>query len=246
MKKVANPKSSKNLNQALSLAKKQKQDLVFVFDIDSSLLCMKYRTQAILKDVAQNEEFKKNFPNEALILEKAQVTERTWSVSEVLEPKGIPPHHPCMDFIIEFWRKSFFSNDYLHHDKPYEGARKYLQKLEETGVSIYYLTARREDKMLEGTLKSLKAQNFPLKKREHLIMKKKEEKGVLDEDYKVFYLKELKKKFSKIFFFENEPVILNKASKLLPDVELFWVDSTHSRQATPPKSAYQIDMSWEF
>ena len=246
LSKVANEESSKKLKEALEEARRKKDHLVFVFDIDSSLLCMKYRTQAILKDIAKDPEFKKNFSLESGILEKAKVTERTWSVSEVLEPYGISPDHPCMDFIIKAWRKAFFSNDYLHLDEPYEGSQKYLLELEKTGVEIYYLTARREDKMIEGTLKSLKAKSFPLKTKEHLIMKKYEEKSLSDEDYKVTYLKDFEKKFSKVLFFENEPLILNKTNELLPNVELFWVDSTHSRKANPPSQAHRIDMSWEF
>ena len=82
-----------------------------------------------------------------------------------------------------------------------------------------------------------------MNKSKNLIMK--EDSSIEDSIYKTNKLQTLNKTYKYIAFFENEPVILNKVSKELPQIHLFWVDSTHSRKELPPKSAIPLSMNYK-
>ena len=135
--------------------------------------------------------------------------------------------------IKKIWKKSFFTNDYLALDKPYNGCVRFVRHISQLGAKIFYLTARNRAAMYEGTIRSLKHWGFPLENEKHLIMKEKSE--IKDSDYKVEQLERLAKPFDIIAFFENEPVILNEVARRTPQILLFWMDSTHSRKEEPPK-----------
>lgn len=232
-----------NLKKALQISREQKEKVVFVFDIDSTLFCMKYRTQAII-DQALKEDFllkefledsNKNSKNRT----KIKVTERDWSIVEILSRYGITDKK-LLKKMESYWKRSFFSNQYLHLDQPYEGAVDFLQKL--SGCAIYYLTARNYDRLRQGTLKSLKEWGFPLQKDSHLIMKKSLKET--DTEYKSGHLALLSKEFETVCFFENEPVILNQVSKSLPHIHLFWMNSTHSRKEKATRKAHKLSMTY--
>ena len=231
----------KNLKKALQISNTKKQQAVFVFDIDSTLLCMKYRTQAIIDEALQKDFLLKEFSQDSKKLSQVKVTETDWSVVDILSRYGIKDQK-LLKKIESHWKKLFFSDKYLHLDQPYEGAVDFLNKLASQN-SIYYLTARNNDILRQGTLKSLKKWGFPLQEDCHLIMMKQSLKES-DKEYKSKHLKILSKQFESVCFFENEPVILNQVNKILPHVHLFWMNSTHSRKETPPRKALTLSMDY--
>ena len=235
--------SRENLKKAIDIISRGPAPAA-VFDMDSTLFCMKYRTEAIIKDCASNESFRKAFSKFADQIKQAKVTERDWAVEEVLARLGFEdPEAPVVKAVKRFWRAAFFTNRYLHLDQPYEGGADFVKTLQSAGAEIFYLTARQKKAMWEGTIQSLKHWGFPMAKEENLILKIDGKK--LDSEYKRDELKRLAKKFQTVLFFENEPVILNVVAKSLPNIRLFWMDSAHSSQEEPPAAAAPLSMSYK-
>ena len=235
--------SENNFKKALLIAEREKEKALFIFDLDSTLFCMKYRTQAIIQDCIQNESFYTQFPKQIKTIQKVEVTERDWSITEIMSRYGFSPKEACVVAMEKFWRKRFFKNDYLHLDKPYKGCVSFIQHISKFNSKIFYLTARNKKNMFEGTAQSLKKWNFPLEDEKHLFMK--EDTDTTDSDYKTKQLQKLSKKHEIIVFFENEPVILNQVARTIPGIHLFWLNSTHSRKEKPPETAFPLSMDYQ-
>lgn len=233
---------AKNLKFALRVARRYRKQAHFVFDMDSTLFCMRYRTQAIIRDCLKEPGFCKTFAKHLDLIKTIPVKTQNWSVEEVFACKDFSSKHPLVREVAGLWRKKFFSGDFLNKDLPYKGATRFCRQIAFLGSKLCYLTARNQTKMLEGTVKSLNFFNFPYKNPGDLIMKK--DSSQEDAAYKVMELKKLKKTAQVVLFFENEPVILNKVARLLPEIKLFWVHSTHSGRQIPPKTARTVSINY--
>lgn len=236
------PAYTENFKKAIQTAEQKKEKSLFVFDMDSTLFCMKYRTQAIIKDCLKDSLFCKHFPEHLNIIKQVEVTEKDWSVEEIMCRYGFSKNDPFVLAIQKIWRKSFFTNNYLHLDKPYKGCVSFVRHIFQLGAKVYYLTARNRSTMYEGSVQSLKFWNFPLENESHLIMKEQTE--MEDAFYKTKHLKKLTQKSDTILFFENEPVILNRVAQEIPQIHLFWMNSTHSRREEPPKNAFPLTTNY--
>ena len=231
-----------NFKKAVQTAEQKKEKSLFVFDVDSTLFCMKYRTQAIIRDCLKDPLFCERFPEYLNTVKQVGVTEKDWAVEEIMSRYGFFKEDPLVLAIQKIWKKSFFTNNYLHLDKPYKGCVSFVQNISQLGARVYYLTARNRATMHEGTVQSLKFWNFPLESEKHLIMKEHTE--MEDATYKTEHLKKLIQKSDTILFFENEPVVLNKVAKAIPKIHLFWMNSTHSRKEEPPKNALPLTTNY--
>jgi len=232
-----------HLQKAIQLTKKHSPNIALVFDLDSTLFCMKYRTQAIIKDYIQ----KDSFVTESNLVEQMQsiqVTERDWSIQEILKNYDLDQNQELLKRLESFWRQCFFTNDYLHYDQPYTNSIAFVQHLYQLGGMIFYLTARKAHKMKTGTVNTLKKYQFPLSNEQNLILKNQSQ--LSDAEYKTKELQKISKHFKTILFFENEPVILNQVKEQLAHIYLFWMNSTHSRKETAPKTALPITMEYNF
>ncbi|MGI9549526.1 MAG: HAD family acid phosphatase [Bdellovibrionales bacterium] len=233
--------SQKALQKVLETLQKGGSDVACIFDLDSTLFCTKYRTQAIIEAYIKACSFDQD-PSLKKQLQNIEVTKRDWSIRDILKRYNLDQNHEVLNQLETFWRKKFFTNDYLHYDKPYKGAVEFVNKLHELGATLFYLTARKEMFMLQGTLKTLKKYNFPLKTDKHLLLKVDREQ--LDAEYKKEKLQKISQSYKTLLFFENEPVILNLIAKSLKEIELYWMDSTHSGKETPPEKAIPISMDY--
>lgn len=203
-----------------------------VFDLDSTLFCVSTRTQAILRELALEESFKSQFAEHADLLKDISVLKTDWGIKEALIRLGVPFPEEAVQKIKKFWRKHFFSSHYVKHDLMYENSNLFVQMCKDLNCEIYYLTGRSEKLMREGSIRQLQEFSFPLTRPEHLIMKTAEEEQ--DEDFKLNRLAEIKKNFDVVYFFENEPVIINSVSRSLPEIKIIFMNSTHSaRQPSP-------------
>ena len=236
--------SENNFKKALLIAERKQEKSLFVFDLDSTLFCMKYRTQAIIQDCLKSKSFYTQFPKEAQSIQKVEVTERDWSIAEIMSRYDFSPKEACVLAIEKFWRDRFFTNDYLHFDQPYKGCVHFINHISQFQAKILYLTARNKANMFEGTVQSLKKWKFPLKTEKQLIMK--ESTGTTDADYKTKELQKLSEKNETLIFFDNEPVILNQVERTIPGIHLFWLNSTHSRREKPPQSALPLSMDYSW
>ena len=230
-----------NLKKAVEIVRNNRPSVAVVFDLDSTLFCMKYRTEAILKKFIEKTDHGLS-PERVSLIERLKVSERDWSVGDGLSRYGISPEDPLVETLYKHWRKYFFTNDFLYLDCPYIGAVEYVNQLKKQGASLFYLTARNEKSMQEGSLTSLRKWRFPLENQSHLIMK--QDTDMKDSDYKVNELKSIQDNFKTVLFFENEPVVLNVVAEEIPQIKLFWMDSVHSRRESPSKTALTISMDY--
>jgi hypothetical protein len=222
------------------------QKVAAIFDIDSTLFCVSPRNQAILRNLAATEEFQRDYPEAARALEQVTVNPSDWGVKATLERLQMQVDEKLIDTIRKHWRENFFSNHYLHHDEMYPSASDYVRQLHSLGATILYLTGRWQKRMRSGTLDALRKWNFPLENEENLIMKPNEEQA--DEGFKVTVLKRLLPWYDHIWFFENEPVIIDLVRKELPQVQVVFVDTVHSGRNEAPKDLMTIkgNYQWPF
>ena len=227
-----------NLKKALQTVRQGPFPLAAVFDLDSTLFCMKYRTEAILKSLLSQKPALREF---APVLKHLKVSVRDWAVEGILARYGLPEDNPLVQEISKMWRKCFFSDQFLHFDRPYKGAADYVQKMKALGADVFYLTGRGKKAMGRGSAASLKKWGFPLNLRRLIL---KEEDSMQDDQYKTKELRRIQKQFAAVLFFENEPVILNSVAKALPRIQLFWMDSAHSGREKAPQTALPIPMDY--
>ena len=213
------------LNEILKISRNlrdQNLRILAVFDLDSTLFNVSYRTQKILHEYA--EKFQKTD------LKNIQIQPEDWGIKEALYRAGYSIENDH-DFFIElrdFWRERFFSNDYIHYDIPYPGAIAYLIELAATGCEIKYLTGREQTKMAKGSEEVLKKWGFPLKPGQLIL---KPERTLDDALFKNDWFAQLDKhNYQKIYFFENEPININAVYKSCPEVEIIFIESTHARK----------------
>jgi hypothetical protein len=188
-------------------------------------------------DFAEIPENQQRFPDQVKHFKNIKVERKDWGIKDSLIRAGLDGHHPeFQEKVRDFWRETFFSNDYLKYDKPYPGAVKYVKALYESGAEIIYLTGRDVHRMGEGSHKVLRDWDFPLDdKKSKLVLKP--HRSMDDALFKKDWFQNLgTETHKKIWFFENEPVNINLIQEHSPQVEIIFFDSTHSRQAKAPEN----------
>lgn len=215
-----------------------------IFDLDSTLFCVSPRTQNILRRLSRDESFRAAFSEASEVLANVEVLPTDWGVKQVLERARMPKMDSpeLARAIRNYWRKYFFSSHDLVHDIIYPSANEYVRHLHTLGADIMYLTGRPEGSMRPGTISALHAFGFPYTADEKLMMKPTE--AQTDEGFKANLLRELVKNYDHIWFFENEPVIIEQVRASLPQVRIVFVDSTHSGKSLSPKDLPTIGMSY--
>lgn len=217
------------LQEVLKTATQQKS-VLFVFDIDSTLYNVSPRNIEIIKDYAQKSSSINSELKSILLTVTAESTD--WGIKTPLLRLNHPEVElPLFKKIKQHWNQYFFSGDFLHHDEEYPGAVEFVNALSQHAPT-FYLTGRDIARMGEGTLKQLQNSRFPTDPiHNRLILKP--DKDILDHEYKISELEKLAQEFDKIYFFENEPIILNavadrfSAEHIIP----ICVTSTHSGRA---------------
>ncbi len=201
-----------------------------VFDLDSTLFNVAPRTEQILKEYAQLYD-QQEFTN-------LKVHPKDWGLKEILIRQGYDFSASNFDNIklhkklVDFWSEKFFSNKYLHYDTPYLGAVHFVQTLCRKNIDVHFLTGRDIFRMGSGTYDVLLKWGFPILTKSHLHLKPHKE--IDDHKFKLDWVIDFKQKHpnTKIFFFENEPVNINAIGLKIKDIELVYMDSTHSRKET--------------
>lgn len=193
-----------------------------VFDLDSTLFNVSARTRQILFEFA--EAF--NHPS----LKTVEVKTEDWGIKEAVLRAGftIEKNQELLVQLRDFWRERFFSNDYIHYDVPYAGAVSYVLELVESGCEVMYLTGRDQQRMGKGSEEVLKKWGFPCTQGQLVL---KPERTLDDEFFKNDWFLQLDRTpYSKIYFFENEPVNINAISKSCPEIEIIYIETTHARK----------------
>ncbi len=213
----------------------QKQKSLVVFDLDSTLFDVSPRIQKILNDFGNNPANQSRFPDSCRILSQIQTQRADWGIKDALHRAGLDGDHPELHHALkEFWRKSFFSNEYLEYDIPYDGALDFVQNLYDAGADIVYLTGRDIPRMGVGTDKVLLKWKFPLDFTQ-AVSCLKPKKEMDDAQFKSdFFAKIPEGTYQKIWLFENEPVNIHLVRNDHTHVEIIYFESTHSNLAEPP------------
>lgn len=207
-----------------------------VFDLDSTLFDVSPRIQKILDDLKTHPQILSQFPDHAPLLSSVKTKKSDWGIKDALA-RVFHSNPPPMDFhkmARDFWAQHFFSDDYLHFDHLVEGSQVFVNRLHSKGSDIAYLTGRDWQRMGKGTVEVLKKWNFPEPNEKNIRLAMKPVKGSDDAEFKSSWFESIKPdEFDRILFFENEPVILHKVMKTHPEIEIIFLDTTHSRQAEP-------------
>ena len=228
------------LAQVLAEASRMKDALV-VFDLDSTLLNVQPRTLQIFKDFVKQKPIQRQFPLAySVISNMGTLSDERYRIEDHISDLGLEGlGEDFLQQLITFWKRHFFSNDYLKHDLPYTGVFDFLMALKSHQVNILYLTGRSQ-KMEDGTRKSLLDLGFPLESEQaRLILKA--EKSMDDAFFKKKVILEMDRKHKPIWFFENEPFIVNPIFRELPHIQVIFVDTVHSnRESDPHQNIPQI------
>ncbi len=238
------------LAQVFACVKTQK-NVAVVFDIDSTLFCVSPRSSAILKSLADSVAFQNEHPEVAKALQGIEIQPSDWGVKTAIQRTQVQIGRPVFEKIRDYWREHFFSNSFLSHDLMYPSANTFVQFLSKHGANIFYLTGRGTGRMRTGTLAQLKYWNFPIADDSRLIMKPDpalSDPTEADEQFKAVVLQEFCKKFEHLWFFENEPVIIDRVRKVNPQVQTVFVNTVHSGRGVEPKDLLTIkgDYQWPF
>ncbi len=228
-----------NIFNYLFSKEEQSSPKLLIFDIDSTLVHVHKRNQAILEDFF-NQSHQQIYSHQYNIVKKIQFKKTDWGLREVFSKFEWPKNSE--DFFIKIkshWKKHFFSNNYLKYDILVPGALDFLTFLDKDPFSeIWYLTGRHKKTMLQGTIDYFNNQKIPFIK-ENLILKP--EAQWLDTEFKSDEVKKLLSRGKKTWLFENEPTNINVIQKNFPEVTNIFLKTTHSRQSPEPENIISIN-----
>lgn len=228
--KPPSPSSEPVLSRILREAWEYSQSgrrMLAIFDLDSTLFDLTLRVIAIVEDFRRNHANMALFPDECRRLENLPILQTDWGLETPLQRVGIATDGHFFQALHRHWAETFFSNDYLLHDKPLPGAVSYVQELHQVGANLMYLTGRDTARMGRGTHDSLKSRSFPIDTANVELVLKPNMK-MEDAPFKLDVIKAAEETYDRIWLFENEPVNLNLVARECPEVGLVFIDSTHS------------------
>lgn len=234
-------RASEIYNKIKHLALVEKSNPLIIFDLDSTLFDVAPRLEKVLTDIALEPVMQEKFPSVVPHFKNIKTERQDWGFVEVLQRAGV--EHDNLDLfktVRKLWMEKFFSNEYIHYDVPYQGSVEFVRKIEQLNIPIVYLTGRDVARMERGSREVLLKWNFPLDdKKSQLVLKpdRAMDDALFKRDWIHNYISETR---SPVFLFENEPVNINLIAKELPQVELVFFDSTHSRKETPPEEVFTL------
>jgi hypothetical protein len=222
---------------------------IVVFDLDSTLFNVSMRSYEILREWLSHPGAN-SFQETVARLHELNPNEMKYSLQEVWDGRKIPhetvPYNDHFHHVKSFWRKRFFSNEYLVYDRPTEGAVRFVKTLHDLGAKIVYLTGRDVPLMSFGTYDQLKAHQLPIEvDRTRLILKPKRHHD--DLEFKGQAATTIMGWGEVVASFENEPKNLVAMAKVFkPETMNVFIDSVSSDHPAPSaKGLYKIT-SFEF
>jgi predicted secreted acid phosphatase len=117
------------------------------------------------------------------------------------------------------------------HDIPIKNAQKFAQSLQNSGITIVYLSGRNASQMKNGTVKQLQKHAFPMDNCKIVL---KENEDVADDEFKAQAFKRLMREHHILANFENEYVNLAAMAKIAPNCHHVIMDGPHSDKLVPP------------
>jgi len=216
----------------------QKKLPVLIFDLDSTLFHVSPRSFEILKSWIQSSSIS--------ILPNLSVDDMGYSIEDVWVKRGLSTEmgesFKYLKEAKDYWRKRFFSNEFIKHDEAHPGALQFVKRLHEMGAKIVYLTGRDVPLMAFGTVDHLRNQGFPIEvERTRLILKPKRE--IDDLIFKADVCRTAMEWGEVVASFENEPKnLVAMQTALGPKAMHIFFESVSSDHAAPAgKEIYKIN-----
>ncbi|HEX7672930.1 MAG TPA: HAD family hydrolase [Bdellovibrio sp.] len=221
-----------NIQNTIASGKK----CLIVFDLDSTLFDVSPRLERILLDFAAEPEFQKRFPEQVALFRNIKTLHTDWGITGALQRIGLDNAHlEFKEAVMDYWHERFFSNHYLQYDQPTPGAVEFVHEVEKLGAHIAYVTGRDVQRMGVGSKEVLLKWGLPIHENAELVLKPN--KALDDAEFKTdWFIAARKRDYERVYFFDNEPVILHLMEKKCPEVECYFLDSTHSGKAAPPEN----------
>ncbi len=211
-----------------------------VFDLDSTLFEVRYRTLRILREFHRNyeEEYSDSGPNRAFLgwMKSAKASELLYGITASASAAGIEMDAirgtKLLEALNSFWFSRFFHSSYLMNDRPSAGAVDYVRKVKAMKIKVIYLSGRDIPGMKAGTIASLRHHGFPMGETESLVLKPNFKMD--DAEFKRTALKEIASQYEVSAFFDNEPRNMNVAKEVCPKARLVFCHTVCSTTNAEP------------
>ena len=210
---------------------------LWIFDIDSTLMCLSARFQHIFFDYLRFHHPGPVSPAIWAAAHRLSPEEHRYGIFESLYPAfsqcGIEGAETLArqfeERMLPFWLDAFFSDRYLDKDFAYPGAAAFVSAVRAMGVHVCYLTGRPAKNMTQGTRLSLRQLGFPLDDQSSfLVLKTNEEES--DVEYKHRYLRQLNRRYRVLGFVDNEPENVRAQIQINRDAASVWFHSISSNR----------------
>ncbi|MBI4869986.1 MAG: HAD family hydrolase [Candidatus Riflebacteria bacterium] len=233
-KALATPRQNAVLSGVVAVTRQmrlQGRTPVVIFDLDATLFDAGCRHKAIFSELARTH--RHLYPGMARQVAAWRPEDLPYAVEDMFAQLGlVGPHQHKHAYV--FWKKRFFSNEYLRHDRPVCGAVGYVNAVQKAGGLIVYLTGREESQMYPGTVETIRSAGFPLGPgRGELLMSLKS--GVRDDQFKGSekVQQTINALGTVVASFDNEPGNCNALQKSFPEALTVLLDTNHSPKAPP-------------
>lgn len=201
---------------------------IAVLDVDLTLIENAPRTRAILRDYAQS--LAGEWSGAEAASKRVHDMPLVFSIMENLRALGLSDEDHLRGGF-EFWKSTFFTEDYCRRDVPLHGAPRAVDALWREGCTIVYVTAR-VPQMLEGTVRSLREFGFPIGV-VGTVLSMKEALDQRDGAFKEKAFDWIGQLGEVVLCAENEPAYANLMKEAFPNAECVLVDTRHSPDAPP-------------
>jgi len=212
-----------DLAESIENAKRLGHLPIAVLDVDLTLIENAPRTRAILRDYALSLVGVWEEASDAAV--RASQMPLVFSIVENLQRLGLKTESQIRSGV-EFWRGTFFTNEYCVLDEPLPGAVTAVKTLRELGCTVVYVTARTGE-MLTGTIRTFQSLGFPIGVSGTALTLKDHPKQA-DKEFKAQALSWVSNLGSVVLCAENEPAYINLMKTTFPDAHCVLVDTRHS------------------
>jgi hypothetical protein len=202
---------------------------VVVFDLDGTLMDNRPRTAVILQELAS--ELRLEAHSAAEMLAAARIESLAYLLTETLQRLGIE-HPELVERAEAFWRRRFFSDDYLKHDVAIAGSVELARACYDAGATVVYFTGRDLPLMSLGSFQSLRDLGFPIGVVGTELVCKPDAK-IPDEAFKREEGPRIGRIGKVVAAFDNEPGNCNAFLEMCPDADVVFVDTQHLPGAPP-------------
>jgi predicted secreted acid phosphatase len=218
----------------ISEAKSAGKDPLVVLDLDGTLYDNAHRILRILQEFSHLHGHGHQDLHE--LVRRLVPADIAYTVTQTLHAQGYK-NDAVTEEAERFWRKRFFSSEYVVYDLPIPGAVELVGDLYKRGAVPAYLTGRDAPNMLLGTVRCLQRDGFPIGTVDtRLIMKQDFE--TKDTVYKGAVKDHLRASGELVAVFDNEPAICNLFKEAFPEAVVVWLDT----RCTPDAVATREDV----